>query len=497
MVSPVRDPELLARLNGQEQPRPGPTLAAASATVEPVRDPALLAALNGEDPAAPEPDAPVEFSAGEMVSNIPSSGKQYLGDILETVKHPIQTGKAIVGIAGEAMSGDMAGFIGGKVREQIHGQDEGAEAPPMAAGLYDALVERYGSVDSAKTTLMQDPVGVLADLAGGGALTGTKQGRRVAQVSEPLAATHAGAKGATRAAASLTNPVKIYQKAAKFSTTLDEGQRTKIIQTALDHGVMPTHKGLAKVDNKIQILNNTIDDLVAASTATGESIPTRTLVRHIADLKKNRGGYRYGAGADLDQIDKMVASLYNDFINRGKTRLTADELQTFKREAYKDINWDAQRMTGTPVKEEGLKAMGRGAKDALEEMIPEIKGLNQEMGDFLDLRNRKKRSKDHLGKAAGRIENREPFSLGGATKLGAGGGLGYMMGDPMMGMAAGALTVLANQPKVKARLAIVLNKINQNDRTWLEANRSTAEVRLAMALMGRMQDEEASQPTNQ
>lgn len=90
-------------------------------------------------------------SVGGFFENVIDSGKRFVGDIANVVKHPIDTATAV---------GSMAV---GAVEKLIPGRQQQEQS---FDNLVDFFKNRYGSVDKITNTLYQDPVGVLSDFAG-------------------------------------------------------------------------------------------------------------------------------------------------------------------------------------------------------------------------------------------------------------------------------------------------------------------------------------------
>lgn len=131
------------------------------------------------------------FSAGKTIKNIPTSAGRFLGGVAGAVTHPIQTGKALLGLG----AGAVEKLIPGRQAEEKY-----------VDSLADFYKERYGGLDKTLETIENDPVGFAADistvLTGGGAIaskigTVSKVGQlskvgataqRLGQVANPLSA---------------------------------------------------------------------------------------------------------------------------------------------------------------------------------------------------------------------------------------------------------------------------------------------------------------------
>ena len=102
-----------------------------------------------------------------------------------------------------------------------------------------------------------------------------------------------------------------------------------------------------------------------------------------------------------------------------------------------------------PAAVEAQKAVARSAKESLEILIPEIKHLNKKEGALIDLYNA-------IEQKANRITNRNIMGIDLPMK----GTMGGVVGDYPGAMAGLVLGVLET-PRVKSRIAIVLNRIKE------------------------------------
>jgi len=404
-MTPVTDPAILAKLNG--------------AAPVPVTDPAILAKLNGQ---------PVDngFQVGEIISNIPGSAKDYAGSIIQPFLHPVDT---VNNFREMGLKGTKDAFI----------------------NLYK---ERYGSPKKALQTLESDPVGAMADLSfiltGPSGLAARAPGiagkagaavNTVAKAVEPLNLVKGGVRTATKAIVPEGLPTRLYESASKFSTTFTPEQRLAMSGTALKHGVLPTAKGIDRVNKVMTGLDNRITDLIDKATKSGASVPKKAIYKYLRESRKKMGGATVDAAKDLKQIDKVAKAFDEHLKNLGKDRLTPTELQAFKRDAYKRINFERSQGTAKLGAEEARKGMARAAKELVEESAPEVKDLNQQLGELLQL-------KEPLSKASGRIANRDITGIMAPLNIGAGGVAG---GAP--GAAVGTIMALLEKPSIKARIA--------------------------------------------
>ena len=112
---------------------------------------------------ANEPERSWSNVAGSAIQNlIPSTGR-VIGDIAETVMHPIDTAKNI----GKLGYGAIQNALPESVVNAI-GADK--ESQDMASNVGQFYKDRYGSMEGFKEALATDPAGILMDA--GSAFTG-------------------------------------------------------------------------------------------------------------------------------------------------------------------------------------------------------------------------------------------------------------------------------------------------------------------------------------
>ena len=445
---------------------------------------------------------PVEFSAGEMVSNIPSSGKQFATDIVQPFIHPVETARAVGNLAmggidkaahklTDALPADVVASVnrlnnwmadmGAPLERQPEQRDQ-MEFPreQYADQMGKFIMDRYGSMDNFKQTVMRDPVGVLADastvLMGTGAALRSGKLSRLGAAVEPVNVATNTAKAASKLLPRAL-PAKLYESAAKFGTTIPKAKRAKMVQTALDKKIPPTGKGVDRLSGMINALDDTIDGMVAA--AGGKLIPKEALFTHLKELRKKMGGAKVEGAKDLRVIDKIAKSIDEHLKASGKSFLTPEELQRFKQDAYKKINFDRKQGKARIAKEETFKATARSAKEAVERAVPGVSPLNRQLGDLLDIR-------DPIQRSANRIDNLNVTPLTAPLNVGA----GTAIAGPV-GTAAGGVASILEMPKVKSALAIALNAAQKQALADILLNNSIplAATRDALFQAGRLQSQ--------
>jgi len=135
--------------------------------------PSLMAAPAATSEAASAAEAmPAErrtYAATEVplaaAKNLPASAKQFATGLYEAVTQPVQTAKAILDVGAGALRAAMPE----SVRTFIDRFDAEPAATQQAMDMANAVggmyKDRYGSYESLKRTLAEDPVGAAADLS--------------------------------------------------------------------------------------------------------------------------------------------------------------------------------------------------------------------------------------------------------------------------------------------------------------------------------------------
>lgn len=418
------------------------------------------------------------FSAIDMIKNIPGSAANAAKGIINTVAHPIETAKGV----GKLASGAL--YKANQMLEENTPESLSFMAKPITgdavlgeenAGHVDAakqaILNRYGSIEAFKRTLETDPVGVAFDIS---AIVAPFSQKASAAIN-PINATINTGKYALGKAIPKGSPAKMYESVAKFSTTLPKAKRDAMIKTALKNKIMPTHAGVDKLDDLITGLNSKIDDLITTAEKSGKSVPRSAVYRHLKALRRDKGGARLDAPGDLQAINKVIRDFELHMKRLGKENLSPKELQKLKVDAYKSINWDAKRMTGAPIKEDTYKAVARGAKDSIEDLSPNVKGVNQELGALYEL-------KPALQRSANRIENRNSIPIDAPLQIAAGSSA---IGGA--GAAAGTISSVLGLPKFKAFRALLKQGLIDDAKLsqFLKNNPNISMAEVAAVIAGR------------
>lgn len=155
---------------------------------------------------------------GAALINAPKSAKQFATNLYEAVTNPLQTVSAVLDIGAgalqKALPDTVVNFIN-KFEGNPAAAARAVEAANAVGGMYK---ERYGSYDSIKRTLAEDPVGAAADISmlfSGGSTLASKAAPSVAK--------------SLNVAATATNPLTPIVKTAEFALQ----QKRKVLPSAL------------------------------------------------------------------------------------------------------------------------------------------------------------------------------------------------------------------------------------------------------------------------
>jgi hypothetical protein len=421
MGTKVTDPTLLAELNA-------PTAPVADARGRRVTDPALLAELNREP-----------FNVGQMVRNIPGSALQFAKDVTAPIHSPKQTAKGLW----------RAGS--GAVQLAVPGE-QGNE--PYARAVGQGLKERYGGTQRLRRTLQADPVGLAADVAGlatGGGSVAARAGlrgtgaalRTVGRNLDPVVA----AQRAVGQAIPKSLPRKAMGSALKLRTTLKPKDRAGVVETALQYGITPTARGVERLRGVQVDLGDKIDDLITQAGTSGGSVSVESVLQGLDEVRQRMGGPRVTAAKDVAAINRVERAFRENMNQFGPARLTIEDLQKLKTDAYKQINFDRRQQKARVGTEEAYKSMARDARGEIEKQVPAIAEVNRQYGAT-------ERALPEIERAAARVGNRDFMGIGVPIKSTAGAMVGDAIGGPGVGTALGLTAGFFDVPSIKSRMAL-------------------------------------------
>jgi len=266
---------------------------------------------------------------------------------------------------------------------------------------------------------------------------------------------------------------RMYQSALKPSTTLSATQRANVVKTGLDAGIPISPSGAEKLNGLISDLNSKIADQVKAGSQSGATIDPLKVAQRV-DQIKSKFTNQVNPGADLSAIDASK----DEFLQNNPGPIPASDAQALKQGTYQQLKGRSYgELKSATV--EAQKALARGIKEELETQFPEIKGLNAQEAQFIGLDRA-------LEKALNRIGNHQLVGIGTPIVAGAVGGTA---GGPA-GIAAGLMKALVDDPIVKSRLAIALNKAG---RGAIPIGAAPAKIAAFSNLLGQAQQQNAQQ----
>jgi hypothetical protein len=372
-------------------------------------------------------------SVGGFVGNILKSGGELIKGTAEAIINPIDTAKSI-------------GRIGlGAVEKVVPGRQGAENEFDQLTNFYK---ERYGSFEKLKETAYNDPVGFASDiatLAGGAGLvakagTAAKVGEfsRAAKVAstvnkftDPLQAVTAIPKAVTPKSFLSATAQKIYQSALKPSTTLSDVDKTKILLTGLREGIPVTSSGLSRLAKELDALNTSIGKVIAQGKKAGDVVKTSEIASYLNEVRA-RVGKTINGKSRLDDIDEIE----QNFLSQFRETIPTDVAQEVKKNTYQVLRKSYGEMKSVAIEAE--KALARGIKEELVKKYPQLEYLNARDSALINLEKQ-------LERAVGRIANRDVVGLGTTVASTA---------NPI----AGALKALIDNPYVKSKLAIALQK---------------------------------------
>lgn len=335
-------------------------------------------------------------------------------------------------------------------------------------GIINFYKHRYGSFAKAKEAFATDPASIMMDAAtllggfsgilksaslvsdvSGGvntakilAKTGSIAGK-LARTIDPINISLKPAQSALKAIPERL-PEKMWESAVKPSTRLSLEDRKLIVKTALENGVKPTQSGIDKVRKKIFDINSAITEKINNAVANGGKININDLFVYIKPLRDDA---TISSQKAVNAIDNAMADIIKANDSIGRESLTPAQAQKLKIAVYNEA-YSAYADTKVPMFKKAKRAIGRAVKEQIENLHPEIKGLNKKEADFIKLEK-------EITNATKRLNNRE-FTIGSlipATVVGAAGGaIGGTTGATIGSGVGLALTVL-RQPKVRLATA--------------------------------------------
>ena len=250
------------------------------------------------------------------------------------------------------------------------------------------------------------------------------------------------------------NPEQLYQSALKPRPGLGSEQIDKIVQAGLKERIPvdPEHW-----ETNWQKLNDQVNQIIGGGS--GQPVIDPANIAKRLDQLKTEWASGSGDPAFLSAIDKVQ----KDFESRWRAPMTAAEAQEAKKQIYKEIRKSKESYytaSQSAIELDAKAELGRGFMQELQQLHPELQGINRREGAMIDLEKA-------LDRFAAREGNKvtTPYFLSLLAGAGVGGGVGAMFGggssEMGMGAAMGATAAklmrdVLEDPVVKSKLAIAL-----------------------------------------
>lgn len=316
----------------------------------------------------------------------------------------------------------------------------------------------YGVAKNAPEALKGNPDAVEAALMSGSEMAGGTAGV-------------GGQAGAARGAMADTAK-RMYQSSLKPSTTLSPTERASIIQTGLDKEIPVSEKGIDKLSDLLSDLQQKTKAVIA--TDPNAPINKFAVASRLTETAR-RAANQVSPTADLKAISKVGT----DFMGSQPTEIKAADAQALKQGTYQNLGNKAYgELKGATI--EAQKSLARGLKEELQNIFPELQGLNAQQSKLYDL-------EEQLNRAVGRIDNHQLIGLGTPMATTAATAIGN---SAKAGMAAGILKTVLDNPMIKSKIAIALNAAGKGKIPMSAANARIAAVTAALAANGSTNDSE-------
>ncbi len=144
-----------------------------------------------------------------------------------------------------------------------------------------------------------------------------------------------------------------------------------------------------------------------------------------------------------------IAKVGNDFLDTAPGQIPAAQAQSLKVGTYQQIAAKYGEMGTATI--EAQKGLALGLKDELAKAFPELSTLNAKDGALLDLQ-------PALERAVQRTSNHQLLGIG--TPI-AGASAAVATGSAPLGVAAGLMKAIVDNPAVKSRLAFAIARASK------------------------------------
>lgn len=390
------------------------------------------------DPQSAQPSAPEGKSLAGFGSNVLSSGKRFLSDMVTGLPQLVKiAGKGAVLMANPGAHGPELAQLGGAI-------------PRIAGAAKDAAVQRYGSPSAIGETLYNDPVGALADvstLAGGVGLAGklarapriARIASTVSEATNPLRAITAPVNALAHEAGNIA--VRGTLRAPK-AVREDFGGGRAVADAVLKERTFSAANAGKKLDKSVARADRMLADAQAAGVPGVPRVAVaRSVLGEPAETAKLRT--RLGVPDATPELTETAKGIFRN--NQSQIPLT--DAQAMKREAQ-TLAYEAGAENQT-VKKAAEIAKAKALRAGIEHRVPEVGPVNEQSSRLLGAQ-----------RAFAEAEDRPRNLTNFLSVLGA-GGIGASTGDPMSALLMAALIKGMDSPRAGAMAGIGVNSIGQ------------------------------------
>jgi hypothetical protein len=397
---------------------------------------------------------------GDTIKNVPGSAVKTVKDTISPLLTPVQTVK------------NLGNLALGTAQLAIPGE-QGQEKTAMDVGRY--YVQKYGGPKRLANTFREDPVGVVADVAGllsggGAALKATGNLAKASKVAniggkvsrlgntiDPLMVAGRASRPAFRGVGRATGAVSdvIGRKAQKFNKTdieaITKATGTDPLTYARQEGlpIAATNKSVGQLQDIISSVKDKYNSMVR----TGKQVNRQDYARDIkaqADALLQR--------SDTPSTRALAQQLYEEakYQMKNTAPMTDDLLAGTKSEAFSNAS---KSQINDPLISGREEKLGRASVETLEQYAPGSKELGKKQRGLIEYRD-KLRSQANTGQGTQLLNLFKPAGAGLLAGAGAGSfipGLGNIAG----GILGATAATIANSPQFLAAASNALNRASQ------------------------------------
>lgn len=233
---------------------------------------------------------------------------------------------------------------------------------------------------------------------------------------------------------------RMYQSALKPSIRLNPAKTEQAISTGLQEAIPVSKAGAEKLSALIEDVNDAIANEIGSGK--GKTINSRAVASRLPGVSA-----RFADQVNPETDLEAVRSARAEFLRNQPDEIPAAEAQSLKQGTYAQLKDKAYgELKSASI--EAQKALARGIKEELNAQFPELADLNQRDSNLYNLES-------VLEKAVAREGNHQLGGIG--TPLAAAGAKAVTNSNKVAAV-TGALKAILDNPNVKSRLAIALNR---------------------------------------